>query len=152
MSIFEKTFQVGWRDVDPNGHVANMTYLQYAVDARIAMFAHYGFPPSQFLKDGFGPVIKSDFSEYFREVVMLEELRVTVERGGQSPDLSRFRVVNNVYKSDGELAARVTTIGGWLNLKERKLIEPPEGIKIGWNSLTRTEDFEELTSSIRKRD
>jgi acyl-CoA thioester hydrolase len=149
MSIFEKTFQVGWRDVDPNGHVANMTYLQYAVDARIAMFAHYGFPPMQFVKHGFGPVIKNDFVEYFREAVMLDELRVTVERGGQSADLSRFRVVNNIYKSTGELAAKVTTIGGWLNLKERKLMEPPEGIKIGWNSLTRTDDFEELESSLK---
>ena len=149
MSIFETTFQVGWRDVDPNGHLANSVYLQYGVEARIAMFAHYGFPPSHFLKLGFGPVIKQDLVEYFREVVMLDELRVTVERGGQSPDLSRFRVVNNIYKSSGELAAKVTTIGGWLDLKERKLIEPPEQIKIGWNSLTRTDDFEELKSSLR---
>lgn len=149
MSIFEKTFQVGWRDVDPNGHVANMTYLQYAVDARIAMFAFYGFPPSEFLKHGFGPVIKTDLVEYFREAVMLDELRVTVERGGQSADLSRFRVVNNIYKSSGELAAKVTTIGGWLNTRERKLMEPPEGIKTGWNSLTRTDDFEELRSSVK---
>jgi acyl-CoA thioester hydrolase len=149
MSIFEKTFQVGWRDVDPNGHVANVTYLQYAVEARIAMFAHYGFPPSEFVKHAVGPVIKNDFVEYFREAVMLDELRVTVERGGQSPDLSRFRVVNNIYKSSGELAAKVTTIGGWLNLKERKLMEPPEGLKIGWNSLSRTDDFEELKSSLK---
>ena len=39
MGIFEKRFQVGWRDVDPNGHVANMVYLEYAVDTRIAFFA-----------------------------------------------------------------------------------------------------------------
>jgi acyl-CoA thioesterase FadM len=34
MAIFEKHFEVGWRDVDPNGHVANMAYLEYAVDTR----------------------------------------------------------------------------------------------------------------------
>src|SRR5688572_5181992 len=65
MSIFEKRFTVGWRDVDPNGHVANMVYLEYAVDARIAMFAANGFPPAAFLQYGFGPVIKNDFVEYF---------------------------------------------------------------------------------------
>ena len=148
--IFEKKFQVGWRDVDPNAHVANMVYLEYAVDARIAMFAHYGFPPDRFLKVGFGPVIKNDLIEYFREAVMLDELRVTVENGGQSDDLSRFRVVNSIYKADGEMAARVTTVGGWLNLRERKLMEPPQEIKDGWHALTRTDDFEELKSSIRK--
>ena len=71
--IFEKKFQIGWRDVDPNGHVANMVYLEYAVDTRIAFFASHGFPPANFLKHGFGPVIKTDFSEYFREVMMFDE-------------------------------------------------------------------------------
>ncbi|MGD9588038.1 MAG: acyl-CoA thioesterase [Pyrinomonadaceae bacterium] len=148
--IFGRKFIVGWRDVDPNGHVANMVYLQYAVDTRIAFFAANGFPPMSFLKHGFGPVIKSDTSEYFREAVMLDELRVTMENGGFSDDGSRFRVVNNVYKSDGQLAARVTSIGGWLGMKERKLIEPPDEIKAAWHKLVRTDDFEELRSSIRK--
>ena len=148
--IFERRFQVGWRHVDPNGHVANMTYLEYAVDTRIAFFASQGFSPNNFLKHGFGPVIKSDFTEYFREAFMLDELRVTIENGGNSDDYSRFRVINTIYKSDGELAARVTSIGGWLDLKQRKLIEPPEEIKRAWQSLHRTEDFEVLRSSIRK--
>ena len=148
--IFERKFHVGWRDVDPNGHVANMVYLEYAVDTRIAFFESNGFPPSNFQKHAFGPVIKSDLTEYFREAVMLDELRVTMENGGFSDDGSRFRVINNIYKADGELAARVTSIGGWLNLKERKLMEPPEVIKNAWLTLSRTDDFEVLRSSIRK--
>jgi acyl-CoA thioester hydrolase len=147
---FEKRFQVGWRDVDPNGHVANMVYLEYAVDTRIAFFETNGFPPANFLKHGFGPVIKSDFTEYFREAVMLDELSVTIENGGNSEDFSRFRVVNAIYKAGGELAACVTSIGGWLDLKQRKLIEPPDEIKAAWRTLHRTEDFEELRSSIQK--
>jgi len=148
--VFERHFTVGWRDVDPNGHVANMVYLEYAVDTRIAFFASHGFPPMNFLKHGFGPVIKSDMTEYFREAIMLDDLRVTMENGGFSDDGSRFRVRNNIYKADGELAARVTSIGGWLGLKERRLIEPPEQVKAAWHSLSRTEDFEELRSSIKK--
>jgi acyl-CoA thioester hydrolase len=150
MSIFEKRFQVGWRDVDPNGHVANMVYLEYAVDTRIAFFASQNFAPTQFVKFGFGPVIKSDFVEYYREVMMLDTLRVTMENGGHSEDVSRFRVINNIYKTSGELAARVTTIGGWLNLKERKLMEPPLELKEAWRALYRTDDFEELKSSLKK--
>lgn len=148
--VFEKRFEVGWRDVDPNGHVANMAYLEYAVDTRIAFFASQGFPPSSFLKNGFGPVIKSDFVEYFREAMMLDELRVTIENGGHAPDFSRFRVINSIYKSSGEMAARVTTVGGWLSMTTRKLIEPPDEIKHAWLALERTADFEELKSSIRK--
>jgi len=47
-------------------------------------------------------------------------------------------------------AARVTSVGGWLGLKERKLIEPPEEMKRAWLTLERTADFEELKSSIKK--
>lgn len=150
MSIFERKFEVGWRDVDPNGHVANMAYLEYAVDTRIAFFASQGFPPENFLKQGFGPVIKSDFVEYFREALMLDELRVTMENGGHSGDFSRFRVINTIFKATGEMAARVITIGGWLSMKERKLIEPPDEIKNAWLALTRTDDFEDLRSSVRR--
>lgn len=148
--IFERHFQVGWRDVDANGHVANTAYLEHAVDTRVAYFASKEFPPENFLKHGFGPVIKSDFAEYFREVMMLENIRITMENGGNSKDYSRFRVVNNIYKEDGMLACRVTSIGGWLGLKERKLVEPPEVLKNAWRDLPCTEDFEELRSSIRR--
>jgi acyl-CoA thioester hydrolase len=148
--IFEKHFQIGWRDVDPNGHVANMVYLEYAVDTRIAFFASQGFPPRNFLKHGFGPVVKTDLIEYFREIAMLDDIRVTMENGGHSDDFSRFRVINSIYRSGGELSAQVTTVGGWLGLKERKLIEPPDEIKDAWRMLTRTDDFEELPSSIKK--
>jgi acyl-CoA thioester hydrolase len=147
---FDRWFEVGWRHVDPNGHVANMTYLEYAVDTRIAFFAANGFPPASFLNQGFGPVIKSDLVEYFREAVMLDRLRVTIENAGNSDDFSRFKVVNAIYKTDGETAARVSTIGGWLDLKARKLIEPPDIIKDAWRTLPITADFEQLPSSIRK--
>lgn len=150
MTIFEKRFEAGWGDVDPNGHVANTAYLEYAVDTRIAYFASQGFPPSSFLKFGFGPVIKTDFVEYYREAMMLDELRVTIENGGHAPDFSRFRVINTIYKSGGEMAARVITIGGWLSMTKRKLIEPPDEIKKAWLALSRTDDFEELKSSLKR--
>jgi acyl-CoA thioester hydrolase len=148
--VFEKHFQVGWRDVDPNGHVANMAYLGYAVDTRVGYFATCGFPPTEFSRQMVGPVIKSDYAEYFREVLMLENIRVTNENGGDSEDGSRFRVVNSIDKEDGVLACRVVSIGGWLSLKGRKLIEPPEILRSAWMSLPRTEDFEELPSSIKR--
>ena len=150
MALTEKQFDAGWRDVDMNGHVANTTYIEYAIDMRVAFFDSCGFPPQGFLKHGFGPVIKSDFVEYFREVLMLEAIRVTIQNGGFAADGSRFRVVNSIFKADRVLAARVTSVGGWLSFNERKLIEPPDILKNAWLQLPRTEDFEELPSSIRK--
>ena len=148
--IFKKEFEVGWRDIDLNGHMANFIYLTYAVNTRVAFFSSCGFEPGEFQSQGFGPVIKSDLTEYFRELKMLEGFSVTMENGGVSEDRSRFRVINNFYKADGTHAARVTSIGGWLGLKERKLIEPPDILKDAWSELAITEDFEELRSSIKR--
>ena len=150
MAVFEKQFEAGWRDVDMNGHVANTTYIEYAVGVRVAFFNSCGFPPQNFLTQGFGPVIKSDFVEYFREVLMLEKVTITIENGGFAPDGSRFRVVNNIYKEGRALAATVVSIGGWLSFRERKLIEPPDILKNAWLALPRTKDFQELPSSIKK--
>ena len=149
-SVFKKDFEVGWRDIDLNGHMANFIYLTYAVNTRVAFFSASGFAPGEFQKAGFGPVIKSDLTEYFRELKMLEEFSVTMENGGFSEDGSRFRVVNNFYKTDGTHAARVTSIGGWLSLTERKLITPPDDLKNAWLALTKTDDFESMRSSIKQ--
>ena len=148
-ATFEKFFEAGWSDVDPNGHLANTSFLGFAVNTRVAFFASSGFSPDDFARHRIGPVIKSDLAEYFREVAMLEKVRVTLENGGHSEDGSRFRVVNNLYKADGTHAARVTSIGGWLSLAERKLTVPPPELKNAWLALARTEDFEELRSSIK---
>lgn len=148
--IFQRNYVAGWTDVDPNGHVANTAYLGFAVNTRMAFFAENGFGPTEFVRHGVGPVIKSDHTEYFREIMMLEGLLVTMENGGHSDDGSRFRVVNNIYKKDGTHAARVTSIGGWLALSERKLVVPPEALRGAWLRLTRTGDFEELRSSVKR--
>lgn len=148
--IFEKEFETGWRDIDLNGHMANTAYQEYAVNTRVAYFESCGFAPTDFAKYGFGPVIKSDFVEYFRELHLLEKFKVTMECGGLAPDGSRFRIVNNVCKKDGTLSVKISTVGGWLGFKQRKLIEPPEIIKNALSDLSRTEDFEELRPSIKK--
>ncbi len=150
MSIFEKQFEAGWRDIDPNGHLANTAYLDLSVNTRLAYFASRGFAATDFGAHGFGPVIKSDAVEYFREIRLMEKFRITMECGGLAPDGSRFRIVNSVYKEDGVMSARVSTVGGWLDFKQRKLIEPPEIIKNALIGLQRTEDFEEFRSSLKK--
>ena len=149
MPIFEKQYEAGWRDMDSNGHLANTSYIEYAIDTRVAFFASCGFAPEEFLKQGFGPVIKRDTVDYFRELRMLEPFTVTIENGGFSEDGSRFRVVNNIYKTGRVHAARVVTIGGWLSRTERKLIVPPDILFEAWHTLPKTEDFEVLKSSIK---
>ena len=139
----------GWGDMDANAHMANVAYMNKCVDARMSYFVHCGFPASEFARRRIGPVVRRDEIEYFREVSLLEPITVTLTLGGCAPDGSRFRLVNEVLRADGKVAARVRTEGGWLDLAARKLIAPPPELLTALHRLPRSEDFEELQSSLR---
>ena len=148
---FERTFHVAWAHCDANGHMANTAFLDVVVDVRFLYFSSQGFPPAEFARLRLGPVVRRDEGDYHRELRLLDEFRVTFMLGGISEDASRFRIRNDIVRADGELAARVTTLGGWFDLAARKLVAPPAQLAAALRSLDRTEDFEVLESSVKKR-
>jgi acyl-CoA thioester hydrolase len=146
---FEITTYVGWAMLDANAHMANTAYLDVAVDCRMAYFRSKGFGPAEMAKLAIGPVVKTDEVEYFREMHLLDEMRVTLQLAGISGDASRFRLRNEILRPDGKLVARINTTGGWFDLAARKLIAPPTPIAEALAALERTEDFQSLESSIK---
>jgi len=147
--MYEKTFVAGWGDMDFNSHMRNTAYLDKSADIRMMYFSENGFPMSEFVRLQVGPVIMKDEVEYFKEVSLLETLKVTLVQAGMSEDGSRFLLRNEFYRSDGKLAARVTSAGGWLDLMARKLIVPSDTLFRSMQSLPKTDDFQVLKSSIR---
>jgi acyl-CoA thioester hydrolase len=147
--MFEKTFTAGWGDMDLNSHMRNTAYLDKSADIRIMYFSENGFPSAEFIRLRIGPVIMKDEVEYFREIGLLEEVKVTYALAGFSEDGSRFVVRNEFYKTDEKLAARVTSAGGWLDLTTRKLIVPPSAMLQAMQALQKTDDFQILASSIK---
>jgi len=147
--MYEKIFTAGWGDMDFNSHMRNTAYLDKSADVRMMYFSENGFPMSEFFRLRMGPVILRDEVEYFKEFALLEIFKVTLDQAGLAEDGSRFLIRNEFYKTDGRLAARVTSAGGWLDLSVRKLIVPPEGLLQAMRSLPKTDDFQVLTSSIR---
>ena len=148
--MFEKTLQVAWAHLDANGHMANTAYLDIVVDVRFAYFASHGFPPEEFHRARLGPVVRRDEVDYYRELRLMQPIRVGIRLAGLSEDASRFRIVNDIRREDGELAARVTSLGGWFDLAARKLIAPPPLLADALRALERTEDFSVLDSSVRR--
>lgn len=143
---FDRTFTVGWGDMDFNGHMRNTSYLDLSGTVRMMFFEEEGFSMREFEKLRFGPVITRDELKYFQELRLLEEVRVTLELAGLSPDAARFRLRNRFFRAEGKPAAVVTSDGGWLDLGARKLAPPPEGLAAAIRNVARAEDFEELPS------
>jgi len=143
--MFEKKLFAGWGDMDFNSHMRNTAYLDKSGDVRMMFFSEHGFPMREFQRLQLGPVILKDEIEYFKEIRLLEELRVNLELSGLSADGGRFLMKNEFFRPDGKLAARVKSWGGWLSLAERKLTAPPRALLQALQTLPRGSDFSELT-------
>lgn len=142
--LFECTFHAGWVDMDFNAHMRNTAYLDRCVDVRLMYFTSRGFSMREFERLRIGPVVRRDEVEYFREMRLLEQFRITLAVAALSPDASRFSLRNEFFKEDGELAARVTSHGGWLDLVARKLTAPPAKLAECLRELARTGDYADI--------
>ena len=130
--------------MDFNGHLANTAYLDLAADVRMSFFAEHGFPPAEFRRLAIGPVVRTDEVEYFREVGLHDVVTVTHAVAAMSPDGARVTLENEIWTTSGEQAARVRSTGGWLDLRARKLIVPPDALLAALRRVPRTESFVEL--------
>ena len=74
---------------------------------------------------------------------------MTYALAGHASDGSRFLLRHEIFRPDGQLSARVTSAGGWMNLDERKLVVPPTSLLSAMNLLEKTGDFVVLPSSIK---
>jgi acyl-CoA thioester hydrolase len=137
--VFQARFRAGWGAMDANGHMANTAYLDFAADTRFQYFEANGFSARDFMRDA---------TDYRSEIRLQEEFSVTFELMGLSKDGSRFRLRNAFLKADGTVAAVVTTDAGWWSLDSRRLVVPPAELSTAMARLSRSEDFEELPSSI----
>ena len=144
-----RTFLAGWGDMDFNSHMRNTAYLDKSADMRMLFFAEQGFSADTFAQRRFGPVVRKDEIDYYREFGLLEEVHADLSLAGLSEDGSRFRLRNEFHRADGQLAARVTSLGGWLDLNQRKLIAPPMELLAAMRTLPRTEDYQDLPSSLK---
>ena len=147
--MYTKKLYAGWGDMDFNSHMKNTAYLDKTADVRQMFLVENGFPVEEFLRLRIGPVVMKDEIEYFKEVRLQEVITVTYALAGHAPDGSRFLLRHEIFRRDGELSARVTSAGGWLNLTDRKLVVPPPALLSAMNALEKTSDFIVLPSSIK---
>ena len=147
--MYRKTLVAGWSDMDFNAHMGAQAYLAKCFDVRMMYFAENGYPMGEFARLRLGPVGMKDELEYFREVGLLQEIVVTLSVAGMSADGTRWRLRQEVLRSDSKPCARVTSTGGWMDLTERKLTTPPDALLALFKRDIAAHDFVELPSSLK---
>lgn len=147
--IFEKNFEAGWRDVDPNGHVRHSVYGDWAADARFALMQREGFPVPELLALGVGPVILREEFDYLREVNLGDTVTVDVRLSGMSDDGRRWRIRQTVRTEARDVAAALLLHGGWLDLQRRKMVAPPDKLVSLLRNMDRTDDYAPIVREPR---
>jgi acyl-CoA thioester hydrolase len=141
---YRKSFMIRWSECDANGHLRNTAYSELGIETRLAFLTEKGFPWSRFVEDGIGPVIQREEIDYFHELHLGDAVELDVKALGGSPEGGRFKLSHDFYKPGGKHVARIVLRGGWLDLRRRKLTQPPDDLRRALDSLERGEPFEEL--------
>jgi acyl-CoA thioester hydrolase len=130
-----------WGEIDSNGHMRNVAFLDISANSRMEFFIANGYTLMEFFGAGLGPVVLKDEIEYKREVRLGEDLTVTNELAGMSEDNTRFIFRNQFIKANGKLACKISSLVAFFDIATRKTIAPPENLMRAILSLPRSEDF-----------
>ena len=144
MTAFSKVVEVRWADIDANQHMRHSAYADLCTHTRLEWLQAAGFGADEFKRQGFGPVLFRESTDYRREVNLGERLSINVLIAAASPDNSRWHIRQEMRKADGTLAAVYEVAGAWLDLRSRKLIAPPPALAAILAALPRSADFAAL--------
>lgn len=143
--MYSKSFEVRWSDLDANWHLANSAYTNFMSHTRMSYFYDNGFTPLAMKEAGIGPVVFYEHMYYFREVLPGPPIRVTLELKGLSKDGMFFEFLHNFYDFTGKHKAQCEMMGGWIDMKARKLCSLQGDLLEATMAVEKAEDFRWLT-------
>jgi acyl-CoA thioester hydrolase len=126
--VFRLQRRVEWRDIDPNGHVNNATYLAYAEDCGVQVAGAFGWPMERCMQAGFGIMVRRHEIEYHSQARLDDVIETTT----WVSDFRQTSGIRHYFLRDagsGELIVRMRSLYAWVSLETRRLIRVPEAFR-----------------------
>ena len=149
--MYKKQFEIRWSDVDANRHLANSAYTNFMSHTRMAFLTESGFSMQEMAKHNIGPVVFYEHMYYFKEVFMGKPITVSLEVSGLSDNGMFFKFDHNFYNYKGENLAHCEMLGGWMDLKARKLTELPDELLHIMEKLPKADHFKLLSKEDTRK-
>ncbi|SES10108.1 acyl-CoA thioester hydrolase [Streptomyces sp. yr375] len=112
-------------ETDVQGHLNQSVYINYAEHARWSFLQAAGITQAALIGKGVGPVALETTIRYRRELLAGDEVDVTC--AFEWGDGKTFRIQQTITRTDGTVAAELTSVGGLLDLENRRMITNPHG-------------------------
>jgi hypothetical protein len=104
------------RTSDANAHMANTAYINVCIDVRMIVLRLAGIRGDRVrAPSASGRWCDATKWTTSASCTSLDPIRVTFLLAGLSDDASRFKLRNEIYREDGQMAARITSLGGWFD-------------------------------------
>ena len=142
--MFKVSFSTRWADFDPNNHMRHTAYNDYAAESRARMFNDYGLSLTAFNKLNIGPVLFKEETIFLKEISLSDDIAVEVFLKGVSEKGERFKLHHKIFRGDGKLAAEINIYSAWMDLRTRKLCDPPQIVADIFKQLEKSDDFESI--------
>jgi acyl-CoA thioester hydrolase len=122
--MFECKIQILESHLDAFGHVNNARYFDLYEQARWDFITKFGYGLKQVIDNEKGPVVLDVNCRFKRELINRETIIIksqTTESTGKI-----MKIYQEIIKEDGSVASDATFTFGFMDLKLRKLMNPPE--------------------------
>lgn len=149
--MYTKQFEIRWSDVDANRHLRNSAYIDYMSHTRMSFLMENGMDQKKLAVRDLGPVAFYEHMYYFREFFPGKPVVVSLQLKGLSEDGMFFEFLHNFYDENGKNHARCEMLGGWIDLKSRKLVGLPKEYYEILNKMEKSNDFRILTKENTRK-
>ncbi|NNF02706.1 MAG: thioesterase family protein [Bacteroidia bacterium] len=122
LETFSRTFEVGWSELDPNRHMANVAYFRFYNNVRISLFHHFGITQDYLSNNKLAPTVISEHNYYIKEILAEDQITIDVLLLGESESKKVHRFAQHIYSNNGELQTFYYLNFGFINMETRKLV------------------------------
>jgi len=129
--IFSREIVVAASDIDVQGHVNNLRYLQWMQDVAVAHSTAQGWPLERYVAEGSGWVVRSHTITYKRPAFLGEVLTACTWIAGFSPRSTPRRYLF-WRAADKCVLAEAETIWVFVNLATGRPTKVPDALRNAW--------------------
>jgi acyl-CoA thioester hydrolase len=149
MNSFSMPISIRWADIDANRHMRHSVYYDFGATARMKLLSERGLTTKKFEEFHIGPILFREEAIFRREILLEDQITITVELYKTTEDYSRWSLRHKFLKEDGSLATTLSIDGAWIDLNLRKLAKPNDFIKKIFAEFPKSEDFEFISLSTK---
>jgi acyl-CoA thioester hydrolase len=142
MSSFSMPISIRWADIDANRHMRHSVYYDFGATARMKLLSERGLTTKKFEEFHMGPILFREEAIFRREILLEDQITITVELYKTTEDYSRWSLRHQFLKEDGSLATTLSIDGAWIDLNLRKLAKPNDFIRNIFSEFPKSKDFE----------